>query len=382
MAEIWQARIPHFLNSVLFTPAGSIPKGAQWIVAFEDLDGRILKAINLALSYERQEWKTAQAQSIVLSEEYQKKKGCVFCQAIDLPGESMVVNPEGNIMSNAFLRAYVGQGRNQYPEMRMTFLDTNVSFCENFLRPWAIATGAFGLISRPKNDVKNYRTNMVCYKLGAYDPNKIEILLKMTFYDICCVAVSDEAYDYQPVTGLPTLREARFIFNYYDIDTSQARSFQNVQNPNVASIADVKAGSVIKVSSSSLTKTSDILDIQKKLTDVNRTKRGIVKTGALGTTAKEYALGIKELSGIVITRPSSTLKANSNIIKLQKELTAVTRTESGIIDTTALGTTAKENALGLKGKKLLASVITVPSLSLQSLDLTLSENIKLDLNIV
>lgn len=230
----YELTIPYFLSNVLNTPAGSLPKGAQWIVSFDNLVGHILPGIQLALTQEKKQWAIQGAASVVTSDAFQKSSGCIYCQAIDLPGESLVVNPEGNIMSNAFLRSYVGGGRNQYPQMRMTFLDTNVSFCENFLRPWVIATGAFGLIARDRLDTKNYRTDLVCYKLGTYAPaDKPEILMKMTFYDICCVSVSDEAYTYQPVVGSPSVREAEFVFNYYSIETDKAKLFFDTSNPNI-----------------------------------------------------------------------------------------------------------------------------------------------------
>lgn len=233
MAEIYTKRIPYFLDNVLNTPAGALPKGAQWVVAFDDLAGDVLPAINKALTYEKKEWMIDGATAIVTSDAFQETKGCVYCQAIDLPGEGLVVNPEGNIMSNAFLRSYVGQGRNQFPIMRMTFLETNVSFADNFLRPWVIATGTFGLIARARGEEKNYRTNIYCYKLGTYsgqDEAPI-VLMKMTFYDACCVAVSNEEYNYAPLVGNPLMREAQFVYNYYSVETDSAEKFHTTSNP-------------------------------------------------------------------------------------------------------------------------------------------------------
>jgi hypothetical protein len=148
-----------------------------------------------------------------------------------LPGDSQVVNPGGNIQSNSFIRSYVGGGRDQFPIMRMSFLDTNVSFVDNFLRPWSIATGTFGLW---KGSYKYpYRTTAHCYKLGAFDADPDSrkkdsstekgpaVVMKMTFEDICCVGVSNSEQNYLP-TSSPIMREAQFIFNYYRIDSSTA----------------------------------------------------------------------------------------------------------------------------------------------------------------
>lgn len=230
MAEQYQGPIPHFLISVLGSPAGSIPKGAQWLLSFDDLEGSVMPGINSALQYENKPWGIERAKAVVNSEQFQKQKGCVYAQGIGMPGDSLVVNPEGNIMSNSFLRSYVGQGRNQFPELRVTFLETNISFCENFLRPWAIATGMWGLFSRPSGSDKSYRTNLQLYKLGVYSENRPPfIVMKMTFYDICCTSVSEEEYNYDPKTS-PTRREARFIYNYYNVDSSAAGLMLNTSS--------------------------------------------------------------------------------------------------------------------------------------------------------
>ena len=225
MSEI-EFRVPHFLQAVLASPAGSINRGSQWVVDFDNLVYDILPGVKLALQYEGKEWSINNAIDAVLNQDFQKNKGCVFAQAIDIPGESVVVNPEGNIMSNAFRRTYVGQGINQLPEMRMTFLDTNISFADNFLRPWVLSTANFGMIARDRSDQKNYRTNITCYKLGAFSPNlPPAVVQRITFFDVCCTSVANEELNYAP-TNSPVMREARFIYNYYSVsDASDSGNF-------------------------------------------------------------------------------------------------------------------------------------------------------------
>lgn len=212
--------VPYFLQ-ILSTPAGSLPKGAQWIVAFEDLPGKILPGIANALKYEGKEWQIQSAAEVVTGELYQNTSGCVFCQAIGLPSESMTANLGGDLQENAFLRGFVGQGRNQDTSMRMTFLDTNVSFADNFLRPWSISTANFGLIAREDGD-KQYRTNAHYYKLGSYSSKQPPVVtMKVSFYGICCVGVTQEEYSYNTASS-PINREATFIYNYYSIDSSSS----------------------------------------------------------------------------------------------------------------------------------------------------------------
>jgi hypothetical protein len=106
--------------------------------------------------------------------------------------------------------------------MRMTFLDTNVSFVDSFLRGWALATSNFGMIARPKWDDKNYRTDLFCYKFGI-TPKGPVIIQTMKFKDVCCVSVSEEEYNCAPSTA-PVLREAQFIYNSYSVNTIEGNS--------------------------------------------------------------------------------------------------------------------------------------------------------------
>jgi len=240
--DIAKNNIGFFLDGFLSRPASSIPKGAQWAVSFEQgttggLYDTIFKAIQLAYKYEPSssaaEWNTLEAAKAIMTPEYQRSRGCLFCQAIGLPGDSQTPIVEGSIKSNAFVRSYVGAGREDFPVLRMTFLDTHVSFVDSFLRGWALATSNFGMIARDKKDARNYRTDLVCYKFGI-TPEGPVIIQAMTFKDICCIGVSEEEYTYNPASA-PVLREARFIYNSYSVNTVSNNSTQftsNIRPPN------------------------------------------------------------------------------------------------------------------------------------------------------
>jgi hypothetical protein len=218
-----------FLDNFLSRPASSIPKGAQWAVSFDGL-GSVLPAIKKAYDYEPQglgKWKTLDAATTILTDEYQTSRGCLFCQAIALPGEGQTPIAEG-IQSNAFIRSWVGAGRNDFPIMRMTFLDTHVSFADSFLRGWSLATSNFGLIAR--SDIP-YRTNLTCYKFGI-TPKGPFVIQTMKFQGICCVSVSEEEYQYTPPSS-PVLREAKFVYNNYMIDTESGNANEFLLNGRV-----------------------------------------------------------------------------------------------------------------------------------------------------
>jgi hypothetical protein len=213
----------------------SLPKGAQWYVNFESLDS-IFPAItkstqdrNIAgILNQGDEWVAELNDKALASSRTGNHEFCMFCHAIGIPGESMVANPEG-IAANNFVRSYVGQGRNAFPTLRMSFLETNLSFAESILRGWVVATSTYGLIARPKGE-KNYRTNIVCCKL-----HNSKTIAKWTFFDACCISLAEEEYNYQ-ATSSPMLREAQFVYNSYKFENINI-SDTNGDLPNVSTNA-------------------------------------------------------------------------------------------------------------------------------------------------
>lgn len=210
-----------FLSLFLAREATAIPKGAQWAIQFHDLERSILPSIKLAYEREPSKWWTESAAEMVLTKNYQEYKGCMFCQAIGVPGEGMTPVAEGSIKTNSYVRGYVGQGRNDFPEMRMSFIDTNISFCDSFLRGWSIATAAFGMLARDGD--KNYRTSLTCWKFGINTDGPV-VLQKIKFDGICCIGVSEEEYNYDPMSTF-VKREARFIYNSYGIDIDEVNPY-------------------------------------------------------------------------------------------------------------------------------------------------------------
>lgn len=209
--------IPDFLTTFLQNEDTSIYRGASWIVKFDNLNG-LIPAIKTATGYEPRAWSTALGDEDVAKYNSQRN-GCMFAQAISIPGESFQPVPGGNISSNAFIRPYIGAGRNAFPLLRMSFLETVKSFADNFLRPWVLATQTFGMLA-PQGTNDNYRTNMECYKLspfpasGKFTP---AISMKYVFYDVCCVSVGDEEFNYNPINS-PVLRDAQFVYSSYALN--------------------------------------------------------------------------------------------------------------------------------------------------------------------
>jgi hypothetical protein len=225
-------QIPFFLSNFLSRPASALPKGAQWVLVFEGCYSKTgaidykevipVPAILKGVRFEPGQWQIEQSLRTTLQTDYQQTKGCMFAQAVQMPGENNQVNPEG-IQQNGFIRTFSGGGRDTFQNLQISFLETNVSFVDNVIRPWVIATSHLGLMARSGSD--NYRCNISVYKLGTMSLQEPPIVLnRYTFFGACPISVSSEEYNYTQVTS-PVNREATFIYHYYTFDSSTATPF-------------------------------------------------------------------------------------------------------------------------------------------------------------
>lgn len=202
----YKNRIPLFLD-FLNTSGGKIPRQGQWILTFENIP---VPAITKSIKYEPGTWLIQDSLTNALREDYVKKQGCLFAQAVEIPGEATAANPEG-IQTNGFIRSTVGAGREVFEQLKVVFLETNTSFVDNVLRPWVVATSHLGLIARSGDD--NYRTNAIVYKLGSTSTGPV-LLQEYIFYGVCPINVSGMELNYS-VSNSPINRNATFLYHYY-----------------------------------------------------------------------------------------------------------------------------------------------------------------------
>ncbi len=229
---VLENRIPYFLEAFLNKPASALPKGSQWVVDFEGLRD-VRRAILTTAAKEPRKWDIEGGLNLLINSENYNNRGCLFAQAVQIPGESVIANPEG-IQKNHFIRSAIGDGRVDYAPtgLNMVFLNTNVSFVDNVIRPWVITTGRLGLIARPEGPTQ-YRQDISVYKLGVLTPEQPPFVLqKYTFYGTCPIEVSSEEYNYAPETS-PVNREVTFIYHYYSLETSRNNPAITLNNANL-----------------------------------------------------------------------------------------------------------------------------------------------------
>lgn len=228
----FSGQIPLFFETFLSKPASALPKGAQWVVDFEglnDVKDAILKTTQLE---PQKGWNIEQGLKTLIDNQDYNRKGLLFCQAVSVPGESTVVNPEG-IQKNHYIMTATGDGRSPYAPtgLKMVFLDTNVSFVDNVIRPWVVTTARLGMIARSKPNV--YRQDISVYKIGVLTPQQPPFVLqKYTFKGACAIEVSAEEYNYGP-TSAPVNREATFVYHYYTLETNLNNLAIKYNNSNI-----------------------------------------------------------------------------------------------------------------------------------------------------
>ena len=218
--DIYSGQIEYFFQNVLSRPESALPKGTQWVVFFDGFPDVIGKVAEYEPSFSGS-WDLENALQTAKLPVFHDRKGCVFAQAVSLPGDGFSVTTEGT-QYGGLVRSTVGSGgRNPFQELRVGFLDTNVSFVENVIRPWAIVTAHLGMIAYKDDDPLNYRTNVYFHKLGSVSRDRPPYIRQtFSFYGLCPISVSSEEYNYIS-SGAPTTRDVNFTYHYYTVDSSK-----------------------------------------------------------------------------------------------------------------------------------------------------------------
>jgi hypothetical protein len=232
-------QIPFFLNAVLSTPVGALPKKPLWVVVFE-FDQNIKNTIKKVRDYEPrmpEAWQIDGALEAVTTRRYQEEKGCMFAQTVTVPGDSLNYKQEG-INYNSFIRGGVATGRRDFDPLRIGFLNTNVSFVDNVIRPWVVMTGHLGMIARPPS--QKYRCNITIYKLGITTVDKPPYILQQyNFWEACPINVFAESLDY--TDGTPVIKEAEFVYQWYTTSSLRVPGTALPTDPTVARAVDPNA---------------------------------------------------------------------------------------------------------------------------------------------
>lgn len=217
--KTFTGQIGYFLSEILNKPASALPKGCQWAVQFEDFP----EVITQIGDFEPVNWDIYNAFKTITGDSIQKTKGCLLAHAISIPGDSFATTNEGT-QYGGLLRPTINTGGRNTDKLTISFIDTNVSFADNVIRPWVIATAHLGMVAIEKPDPMRYRTNVTFYQIGVSSPTDPPYIRhKITYYGVCPTHIGNEEYNYGATTS-PQIRQVDFAYNYYTIDSSENKA--------------------------------------------------------------------------------------------------------------------------------------------------------------
>ena len=163
---------------------------------------------------------------------YNNLMGCAFARQVNLPGEIIKASNQG-LDYGGFQAPATSNGRTKYDKLSLTFLETNASFVDFILRPWAVAVGYYGLVARQPNTPKYVKATTLKVVMFA-KTNKLgskAALTSMTerkiytFYNVAPVTIPSEEYSYME-EGL-RVSQVEFVYDSYSVSDGNSISYIN-----------------------------------------------------------------------------------------------------------------------------------------------------------
>ena len=192
---------------VILTTANSVPIQSLWVAFFAnpvDLN----RAIQTGMYENGYSWFSLAAGAAVNSA--QGGFGALFANSVTIPGDGMNVTkigPEGS----GLIKGNISSGRQDMGHVTLSFLDTNMSFCDYNIRPWAIYASHRSLKDPA---VKTTLTVMQLAKTGYNKPLLPRAI--WTFWDACPVNISSQEWNYGGDNVVS--RQVEFAYNYYSLN--------------------------------------------------------------------------------------------------------------------------------------------------------------------
>lgn len=206
-----------FLTQVLQSPEYSIPIEANYSINMsnlEEIGAKLFRNRNII----------SDQKLLIRYELINRLKDEVFlATSINLPGESVATGRVGftgdNTIYGGLLSAPVLRGRQNLNNLDITFIETNDSLLDYFLRPWVVAASQFGLFSRRKNSPQNLKTEIMVTFFSKKTKNNDTTPAErktLVFYDAVPVEVGGYEAAYGKSVGVRTTKTS-WIYSYYQV---------------------------------------------------------------------------------------------------------------------------------------------------------------------
>lgn len=214
--------VPNFLKNFLSKPVGTIPRVPIWSLTFDKIPLDLIKTVN---DYQEniipKEMLSDSTLDYLANGVLHTSQGCLFAQGVTIPGDGFTSNAEGNQAGGLF-REYVNQGRDDQSKLKVSFLDTSLSFVEHVIRPWVIVTSFLGMVARKDN----YRTTINVHRWGLGDKQgQLTHYQVWKFHGACPINVSSESVEYTVQSGF-IRRDVDFVYQKYEYHPGPSNASQ------------------------------------------------------------------------------------------------------------------------------------------------------------
>jgi hypothetical protein len=218
----FSSRIPHFFD-LLSKFGTSIPVESQWVVWIQQFPEVIIKRVLQFENYPEGDVWTNIGPTIsrAVADPLQKIKGCIFANQVSIPGESVAIDHAGEGYRGGYVKGPLTTARAEFGNLTINFVETNLSFGDLVMRPWAIMVGHLGLLARETDDQNHLiKTNINVYHLAKAGAGKPMVIRKQfNFYNCVPISVSSEEYNYEGASQTK-MRQVEFLYSYYTSSTS------------------------------------------------------------------------------------------------------------------------------------------------------------------
>jgi hypothetical protein len=201
----------------------NIALASQWYLHF-NFDGLTALTQNfqnlLKLQETNSEWSYNPVVASYLTENYlsvggngENYKGSSWARQVTLPSETIEAGNNG-LEYGGFQAPATANIRQKYNKLSVTFLETNASFVDLIIRPWAVSVGYLGLVARPNISVKAKELKIYMLAKTGYG-NPMGIRKVYTFKNVAPITVPTEEYSYLE-EGLRT-SSIDFVYDNYGV---------------------------------------------------------------------------------------------------------------------------------------------------------------------
>lgn len=355
----------NFLTTFLQTGNG-LPIGSMWLLFFNNIPSAgDLDAISYNYGSNSDSLYKAMASAKTIAN---NAKGLVIAQGVKITGENLNVDRRG-FKNTGYIQGMVGNGREGFPTLDISFLENNISFVDYFLRPWLIAVGHKSLKDQTlKSDI----TVWFLGKGGSKDRNALRRKI-ITYKNCSPISINQQEYNYSG-SDMVKERPVSFVFTHYEMSEPTDILMTLVNKPTLLTDANtiekhVKDFEIPEGESSffnSASRTNDTPEfnanfLQRIVTNLagnvaDKLQDQINKVRSFVLTTEEKGISaLNKLEKNAINSISSALSLNKADIKISQQLSA----PSGTATTT--NTNIKINADDTASKTLKVNQIVDPA---------------------